>query len=95
MNKELIESLSLPASEMMKGVIVSAIVIIAYMVILFIGSKYQKVDCIQKIANILAAFAVWIELLFGDMYELFGNYDLTYFLIAGTLITLINTMWSK
>ena len=48
MNKELIESLSLPASEMMKGVIVSAIVIIAYMVILFIGSKYQKVDCIQK-----------------------------------------------
>ena len=90
MNKELIESLSLPASEMMKGVIVSAIV-----VILFIGSKYQKVDCIQKIANILAAFAVWIELLFGDMYELFGNHDLTYFLIAGTLITLINTMWSK
>ena len=43
MNKELIESLSLPASEMMKGVIVSAIVIIAYMVILFIGSKYQKI----------------------------------------------------
>lgn len=59
---------------------------------LLIGDKFQKTNFVQKTANILVAFAVWTELVFGNIYELFGNNGLTYLLIAGAIITLINSI---
>ena len=92
MNTELINSLPLQISEVKRGLVISLIVLVVYLIMLLIGDKFQKTNFVQKTANILVAFAVWTELVFGNIYELFGNNGLTYLLIVGAIITLINSI---
>ena len=95
MNTELIDSLSLQISETEKGLVVSLMVFIAYLTMLFVGSKLQKANFVQKTADILVALGVWAELVFGNMYKLLGNNGLTYLLIVGAIIALINSVWTS
>ena len=77
------------------GLVLTVIIIVAYMIIIYISKKKGQDKLVRKVANIIASLFVWEEAVMGALYTLLKINTLQYVLIIASVLVFLNNIYNE